>query len=87
MAAGLQVWDASGNIVFDTSDYTFRYMGSYTFTNNPTADVTVSTPGTVAGTYFATCDTGFPVVGTNQVVIKPQFGSGTGTKTLYIFRI
>ena len=87
MAAGLQVWDASGNIILDTTDITFRYMGSTTFTNNPAADVVVSTPGTVAGTYFATCDLGFPVVGTNQVVIKPQFGSGTPTVTLHLFRI
>lgn len=87
MGQGLQIWDASGNLTFDTSDFTFRYLGSYTFTANPSADVTVSTPGTAAGTHFATCDTGFPVVGTDQVVIKPQFGSGTGTKTLYIFRI
>lgn len=87
MPQGLQVFDAAGNITLDTSDFTFRYIGSYTFTANPSADVTVSTPGTVAGLYFATCDTGFPVVGTDQVVIKPQFGSGTGTKTLYLFRI
>lgn len=87
MGQGLQVWDASGNIILDTSDQTFRYMGVYTFTANPSADVTVSTPGTVADIYFATCDTGFPVVGTDQVVIKPQFGSGTGTKNLYIFRV
>jgi len=87
MAAGLQVWNAAGSLIFDTSDYTFRYMGAFTFTNNPTSDVTVSTPGSVAGTYFATTDVGFPVVGTNQVVIKPQFGTDGLTHTLHLFRI
>lgn len=87
MSAGIQIFDSSGSIILDSDDYTFRYIGSYTFTANPAADVVVSISGIAAGTHFATCDIGFPVVETNQVTIKPQFASGTPTVTLYLFRI
>jgi hypothetical protein len=87
MAYGIQINDSSGSVILDSDDYTFRYVTSTTFTNNPTTAVVVSVSGIAAGTHFATCSTGFPVVETNQVRIHPQFGSGTGTITLYIFRI
>jgi hypothetical protein len=32
MAAGLQVWDASGNLIFDTPDRVGRIVGSLTTT-------------------------------------------------------
>lgn len=86
MAAGLQVWDASGNIILDTSDYTFRFVSSHTFTISGSSDVIVSVSGIAAGTHFATTVKGFPVVETNQVRIKPQFNA-SGTDTLFVFRI
>lgn len=86
MAAGLQVWDASGNIILDTSDYTFRYMGAYGFTISSSSDTIVSISGIAAGTHFATCDVGYPVVETNQVRVCPQFNA-SGAATLHLFRI
>ena len=87
MAEGIQIFDGSGNVVLDSNDYTFRYIGTYGFTNNPSGDVVVSVPGVVAGVFFAVLITGFAVVETNQVRIKPQFGSGTGANSFDLFRI
>jgi hypothetical protein len=88
MAAGLQVWDASGNIILDTSDQTFRYIGSYGFTvsSSDNSSTVVSVPGVSPGTHFATSSIGLPVVETNQVRVYGQIGS-SGSGTFYVFRI
>ena len=83
----MQIFDAMGNIVLDGSDMTFRFVGQYSFTTSQTSDVIVSVPGVAAGTHFATCDSGFPVVETNQVRIHPEFGANGLTVQLYIFRV
>lgn len=87
MSYGLLILDAAGGTILDSEDYTFRYMGEYTYTNDPNADVVIPITSIGPVTHFATCTLGFPVVETNQVVIKPQFGSGTSTATFYLFRI
>lgn len=87
MAEGIQVFDGSANLVLDSNDYTFRFIGTYSFTNNPNGDVVVSVPGVVPGIYFAVITTGFAIVETNQVRIKPQFGTGTGANSFDLFSI
>ncbi|QDH94255.1 hypothetical protein [Escherichia phage vB_EcoS_PHB17] len=32
MPAGLQAWDASGNLIVDLGDYTVKFVGKYTIT-------------------------------------------------------
>lgn len=42
MAQGLQIWDASGNLIFDTSDRISRVLGIVTITANVSGSVTNS---------------------------------------------
>ncbi len=87
MSYGMQISDSSGNVILDSDDFTFRFVGQYSYTNDQSADVVVSIPGIVVGTHFATCERGFPIVEADQVRIKPEFGSPSSSFPLYLFRI
>lgn len=40
MPAGLQVWDAAGNLIFDTADRAGRVLGSVTTTTGAAGSIT-----------------------------------------------
>ena len=57
MGAGLQVWDASGNLIFDTPDRVGRIVGSTT-TSGSAGSVTFTVPSGCTPFWFASCATG-----------------------------
>lgn len=87
MSYGLEIYNENGAVIFDANDYTFRWLSDYTFTNNPIADVVLELAGVTPGQYFAISALGFAVVENGQVRIKPQFGSGSGSNFMTLFRI
>ena len=75
MAAGLQVWNASGDLVLDTSTYTGKVLGIL--------DITAGVDGSVTDSAFAIGDPYWQCVSiatypTNQ----PTFTFNSGTNTL-----
>lgn len=90
MSYGLKVWDAAGVLMLDSTDQTFRYLGSYTFTPSQMVDVLVSASGADQATHFAVCaapQSGVAVVEANQIRIYPGFTSYGTTDTVHLFRI
>lgn len=75
MAQGLQVWDASGNLIVDTGDALGKVLG--------VATITAGTDGSVTNAGFALGDPFWQCVsqatyGTHQ----PTFSFSAGTNTL-----
>lgn len=90
MSYGLKVWDSSGNVTLDSTDQTFRYLGSYAFTPSQTVDVVVSVSGADPATHFAACaasQSGLAVVETNQIRIYPGFVSSGSSDVVHLFRL
>lgn len=54
MAAGLQCWDASGNLVVDLGDYSTRFIGRYNVNFPRSVDrVQLNVPGVTDSNSFA----------------------------------
>lgn len=72
MPQGLQIWDTSGNLVFDTNTYAARTLGIATVTANTSGSATHS--GLTSGTPFWV----FQVSGSNWFSQQPAVSvSGT----------
>ena len=82
MPQGVEVFDASGNSIFDSSVDTLRLAGVTTFTSNVTNQIQSFTPGTGRDFfYFAVVSGGnsqgyYQVYGGNYPVITVTYSSG-----------
>ena len=75
MAAGLMLWDASGNLILDTSHRVMRVIGSFTLdgTNGSKSD-----PGLVAGGWVSFQPDSY-IGWLSGGLIHPQFSFNNGT--------
>jgi len=74
MGVGLQVWDASGNLIFDTPDRVGRIVGSFT-TSGTNGTQTFTVPAGCTGFWFVNAPA--TVFGTDL----PNVTIGGGTLT------
>lgn len=88
MPQGVEVFDSSGNSIFDSSVDTLRIAGVTTFTGNVTNQTQSFTPGTGRDFfYFAVVSGGnsqgyYQVYGGNRPIITVTYNSGTITFTI-----
>lgn len=95
MSAGLQVWDASGNLVFDTADQIVRFLGELTISANGSTTNSDLTSGTPFAIIFPSIENTFgasgiqpnqlPTVGFSGTTISYSFSSTpSGGKTVTV---
>ena len=75
MAQGLQIWDASGNLILDTSDNTIKEVGHYAATvtaPTPITDTTITDASEVL------------VVNNVDTLLPPKVSIDRVAKKLYI---
>jgi hypothetical protein len=95
MSYGLQIFDSTGSLNFDSSSRLIRIVGKYTGTAAADTNVQVSVPGAVNdGTWFAICcsssTTYSTTIGTNIITLGIgvlDIGASSISWTLIVCRI
>lgn len=83
MGAGLQVWNAAGQLIFDTPDRMGRIVGSLTTTSGGSGSQTFTVPAGCTPFWFST--TSSQIYGTPAVSISGGTisWSGGGASTIF----